>query len=208
VPERCTCGAQLPEDALFCHKCGKPQREIVTVDIPEAAPPPPPIPAAPAIALEAPAITFRNGTAVRIALLMAAAAFCSVVISVPVAAGFAILWLIVAGFLAVFLYRIRTGYRLSPISGARLGWICGIFVFLIVAVMIGIFAAVLSNPAGMAKMKEQLSEMKQPAATIDQAIEAFRHPGQIFSELLQYFLLFTVLSAFGGAVGAKLLGRD
>src|SRR5258706_16455256 len=27
VPERCTCGAQLPPDALFCHKCGKPQRE-------------------------------------------------------------------------------------------------------------------------------------------------------------------------------------
>jgi len=206
VPERCTCGAQLPEDALFCHKCGKPQREIVAVDIPEAVPPP--IAVVPAILPEAPAITFRNGTAVRIALLMAAAAFCSVVISVPVAAGFAILWLIVAGFLAVFLYRVRTGYKLSPISGARLGWICGIFVFLIVAVMIGIFAAVLSNPAGMAKMKEQLSEMKQPAATIDQAIEAFRHPGQIFAELLQYFLLFTVLSAFGGAVGAKLLGRD
>ena len=25
----CTCGAELPPDALFCHKCGKPQREIV-----------------------------------------------------------------------------------------------------------------------------------------------------------------------------------
>src|SRR5689334_2027095 len=22
----CTCGAQLPEDARFCHRCGKPQR--------------------------------------------------------------------------------------------------------------------------------------------------------------------------------------
>ena len=27
MPDRCTCGAVLPEDALFCHKCGKPQRE-------------------------------------------------------------------------------------------------------------------------------------------------------------------------------------
>ena len=25
VPEYCTCGAQLPPDARFCHKCGKPQ---------------------------------------------------------------------------------------------------------------------------------------------------------------------------------------
>jgi hypothetical protein len=139
---------------------------------------------------------------------MAAAGFCSVAISVPVAAGFAILWLIVAGFLAVFLYRLRTGQRLSTLSGARLGWICGIFVFLIVAIMIGIIALVLNDPEGLAKMKEQLSEMKQPAATIDQLLDAFRHPGQVFAELLQYFVLFTVLSAFGGAVGAKLLNRD
>src|ERR1700722_12999897 len=25
VPEFCTCGAELPPDARFCHKCGKPQ---------------------------------------------------------------------------------------------------------------------------------------------------------------------------------------
>ena len=41
-----------------------------------------------------------------------------------------------AGFLAVFLYRRRTGQRLSVASGARLGWICGIFGFVIVAVML------------------------------------------------------------------------
>ena len=40
VPEYCTCGAKLPEDALFCHKCGKPQREDLIV----AEPPPPPPP--------------------------------------------------------------------------------------------------------------------------------------------------------------------
>ena len=160
------------------------------------------------VAAPPPAIGFRNGPAIRIAMLMAAAAFCSVLITIPVAADFAIVWLVVAGFLAAFLYRVRTGYKLSTFSGARLGWICGIFVFLIVAVMIGIIAAVLSDPAGLAKMKEQLSEMKQPAATIDQAVDAFKHPRQVFGELLQLFLLFTILPAFGGAVGAKLLNRD
>ena len=32
MPEFCSCGAQLPPDALFCHKCGKPQRDIVEPD--------------------------------------------------------------------------------------------------------------------------------------------------------------------------------
>ena len=72
MPERCTCGAQLPEDALFCHKCGKPQREIVSVDEPEVVPAPPPIPVA---AVQPLVISFHNGPAVRIALGMGFLAF-------------------------------------------------------------------------------------------------------------------------------------
>ena len=34
MPDFCTCGAELPPDARFCHRCGKPQREEV---IPETA---------------------------------------------------------------------------------------------------------------------------------------------------------------------------
>ena len=33
MPETCTCGAQLPPDSLFCHKCGKPQREIAEPEV-------------------------------------------------------------------------------------------------------------------------------------------------------------------------------
>ena len=49
MSEFCTCGAELPPDALFCHKCGKPQREIsahveeepaVSVPVEMAVPPP------------------------------------------------------------------------------------------------------------------------------------------------------------------------
>jgi heme/copper-type cytochrome/quinol oxidase subunit 2 len=180
----------------------------MTVDEPEPVSSPPPIPVVAATATAAQVINFHNGTAVRIALGMAAVSFCSVLITFPVAADFAILWLVVAGFLAVFLYRQRTGQRLSTSGGARLGWICGIFVFLILAVMIAITAAWLSDPGAVAKMREQLNALKQPAASIDQAIDAFKHPGQVLVGLLQMFLLLTILPAFGGAVGAKLLNRD
>ena len=76
----CTCGAELPPDARFCHRCGKPQREE---PIPESAEPPPAanpsIPPAASVFLHTappagfappPRVTFKNPTAVRIALIM------------------------------------------------------------------------------------------------------------------------------------------
>ena len=36
MPEFCTCGAELPPDSRFCHKCGKPQREEIAVEEPQA----------------------------------------------------------------------------------------------------------------------------------------------------------------------------
>src|SRR5579884_504964 len=66
VPGYCTCGAKLPEDARFCHKCGKPQRDEPLLAELAAPPPPPPQPAAPP---PPPPISFRNRAAVRSALL-------------------------------------------------------------------------------------------------------------------------------------------
>ena len=67
MPEFCTCGAQLPPDALFCHKCGKPQRELIAPEfhVPEHAEFAPP-PAAPPLSPEALPMNFRNPVALRI----------------------------------------------------------------------------------------------------------------------------------------------
>src|SRR5580658_5531787 len=100
VPEYCTCGAKLPEDARFCHKCGRPTREepVLVEDAPLApvAPPAPPAP-------QFPPIGFRNGPAMRIALLSAALAFLLFILSsqlfVPLAS---MIPLVAAGFLAVY----------------------------------------------------------------------------------------------------------
>ena len=71
MDERCTCGTYLVEDAMFCHKCGRPTREIpnlggaavVEAAIPARATIPPPLPEGP------PEIGFNNHVAVRTALL-------------------------------------------------------------------------------------------------------------------------------------------
>src|SRR5580692_2701599 len=136
MPEFCTCGAELPPDARFCHRCGKPQREEI---VPDTGGRPPEIvmatelasmgaPPANAVSANPPQrVNFHNATAVRIGLLMAGIA--SLLSALPAMAlglaGLAIWWA-GAGFLSVHLYRRRTGQFLSVDGGLRMGWITGL----------------------------------------------------------------------------------
>src|ERR1041384_1004295 len=119
MPDVCTCGAQLPPDAQFCHKCGKPQREIVE---PEPAAPPPVLAPPPEPRRQTAPVNFRNPAALRIALLVAISA---------TALGFVLPFLnwLAAGFFAVFFYCRKTGYELNVGGGVKLGWITGVLMF-------------------------------------------------------------------------------
>ncbi|MEP7353411.1 MAG: zinc ribbon domain-containing protein, partial [Acidobacteriota bacterium] len=141
MPPTCTCGARLPEDARFCHKCGKPQRDAPTmvddapvVVLPEPESRPSISPEQLAAASNAPPvpqpISLSNGSAVRAAL----PAGISALLFSAVLAPFALPLLIAGGIFTVFLYRRRTGQVLSILNGARLGWLTGLFLFLILLV--------------------------------------------------------------------------
>ncbi|MEN6602010.1 MAG: zinc ribbon domain-containing protein, partial [Bryobacteraceae bacterium] len=157
VAEYCTCGAQLPPDALFCHKCGKPQREIVAVEAPEAEEepvvepviPPPEAPPLPPVAQE---IGFHNGPAVRSAFL--AAALSSLFISLPtpvlLTLPWMLVWLVFAGFFAVRFYLRRSGMAVTVRGGLRMGWITGVFCFVIAMVFFTITIISISSQEGLA----------------------------------------------------------
>jgi hypothetical protein len=53
-----------------------------------------------------------------------------------IAAVWAIVTLLAGGFFSVFMYQRRTGFSLSVGSGARMGWITGIFCSVIMLVTI------------------------------------------------------------------------
>src|SRR3982074_2713985 len=107
MAEHCTCGAELPPDSRFCHKCGKPQREEIVVEQPPTPPPlvfiapadPPAIPLAP---------SFHNPIAVRVGLFVASIA---ALLCVLLPFGF-VIWLPSAGFIATYLFIRRTGLSL------------------------------------------------------------------------------------------------
>lgn len=197
MPEFCTCGAQLPPDAVFCHKCGKPQREILEPEI--AAP----VPVAPVPAPAGPpprpmaAVGFRNPVAVRIALLVGVAAmFCS---WLPL-----LNWL-AGGFFAVFFYRRRTRHFLNVGAGVQLGWITGVIMFTM-------WSIVYSFLGLSGKLAEQLQEQIKALPSRDpsflQAAQYLASPAGMLILLVIGFVFITCLSMAGGAIGAKIVGRD
>ena len=204
MPDYCTCGAQLPNDALFCHKCGKPQRDLVAEEQPgeatsqflaalDAAPPP---------ERRALPVSFRNPIALRIALLAGVGAM---VFNFLPFVNF-----LAAGFFAVFFYRRQTHDRMDVHAGVQMGWITGLVTFAAQSVFYIVLGATgLLTPL----LKEQArgwSVASDP--NFQQMVQFVATPSGLVA-FLAVFLIFifvfsTCLTMAGGALGAKLIGRD
>jgi hypothetical protein len=214
VGEYCSCGAKLPDDARFCHKCGKPQYDeplFQTVPEPQAVSPatvPPPLP-------QHAGINFRNSVAVRVGFL-AAGLVTTLLFSMPMPPAMMFAWFLLiltaGGFFSVYLYRRRTGESLSVLSGARMGWITGVFCFAIMTIVFtfGIFTianseglnhffANMAKTAGRPEMVQQFNLMLQDKS----GIAVF-----LFLLLATFFVMLTLFPVVGGALGAKVLAKD
>jgi hypothetical protein len=206
MPDFCTCGAELPPDARFCHKCGKPQREEAPIEPvvaapPENLPPPAPRPVAP---------SFHNPTAVRVGLFVASV---TTLLFMALPIGF-VVWLPAAGFISVYLFSRRTGQSLSVRSGARMGWIAGILSFVIFTVLFTIGTVAIANqPGGLSgAFREALRSRSIPEQQLEDALQVLANPaGQILVYLFALLLWFMVTAVFctaGGALGAKVLEKE
>jgi hypothetical protein len=209
VEQVCTCGARLPEDARFCHKCGRPLQEgyVAAEEAPLPAPTPETVAPAPQ---PAPPIGFRNRLAVRIALI-AAGAIC-VLISVPLPGPISTIWQIVlllaGGFGSVYLYARRSGEPVSVGSGARMGWLTGIFCFVFITLLFTFVVLIFSTDAGRESMSQALKLNPGSEDVVRQFEEMIRTPAGVFGPLLGFFVLLTSLPTIGGALGAKVLERE
>jgi hypothetical protein len=199
MPEFCTCGAQLAPDSLFCHKCGKPQRDIVEPESPAPQPVmsalPLPLPAAPTAAALP---TFHNPVALRIALMIAV--FATFLSFLPY-----LNWL-AAGYFAAFFYRRRTGSRLNVVAGVRMGWITGVLMFAITAALFTAFVVLFNASSGNAVLQAQIKSMSDPR--VQEMFKIIQNRTEVAVLLMQLFVFVTCLSMAGGALGAKLAGRD
>ncbi len=204
MPETCTCGAVLPPDARFCHKCGKPQREEPVIPIAEE-----PLPAQAVMPAAPPDIGFHNALAVRVGLLAGSLGFLAS--SLPLNPAIRFAFLLGAGTFAVYLYGRRSGQPLEVRGGVKMGWITGLFCFIIFTILFTISLAAMTfilKDGGMTDyMRQQLGNMGMSPDKIQQAMEMFESPVQVIGMLFWLFLTSTFIPALGGALAARLLNR-
>ena len=131
MPLRCSCGAILPEDARFCHKCGSPQYEediarLNAFAVPTPAPAAEPILVAP---LPPSKISFGNGRAVRITLAVAGFSLFALSIIASFAPALALPLMVAAGFVSARVYLSKTADGLTISGGAALGAMTWLWLF-------------------------------------------------------------------------------
>lgn len=208
----CNCGSQPPEDAQFCHRCGRPLFEPAAETI-QTPPPLPEVAPPPAIASPSP-IGFHNATALRVAL--SAACVTTILSSIQMPALFNILWnfilLVAGGFLAVYLYQRRTGEFLTVRSGARIGWFTGLFHFLIALVLFTFAIVALQSSGGVGQLFRRAMEANTVPEMRAQIEALLNNPVGltflVFGTLAITFVMLSILTAAGGALGAKVLERE
>lgn len=200
MSEYCSCGALLPPDALFCHKCGKPQREIIAPEpaTEESLEPAALAPPAPPPQIQPLPLNFRNPIAMRIALVVAVGATILSFI-LPF-----FNWL-AGGFFAVVLYRRRTGLLLSVKAGLRLGWLTGVLAFVLSAVSFSI--QVLPHLSTM--LQERMKNLPGQDPVMIQEMTRFFQTGPgiataLLFSLIGMFVLILFLTMAGSALGAAL----
>lgn len=205
MPEHCTCGAELPPDARFCHKCGKPQRpepaaELLAHESASSAA------VAPARAVAVPPLSFRNPTALRVGLL--AAGLVSLLMMIPGVNYASLVWLLGAGYFSVWIYKRRTGQPLTVRSGARMGWITGVMSFSLVTLIFTFSLVAIQKAGGLAVLKDRLRDLSIQQSAIDEAVKLLQNPFAILRSLAIMFLVMTITCTAGGALGAKILSKD
>jgi hypothetical protein len=197
----CTCGAALAPDSLFCHKCGKPQRDIPEY-VPEVVEAEPEPVADPVVVRQAerqaeqPPVNFHNRLAIQIGLIMAVLA---------TLASFLVYFnYLAAGFFTVIIYRRRTGYPLDMRAGVRLGWITGILMFVIMMVILTASIVFISS-GGLNGLPPEVTKALDPRVL--ESLKTLKNGPVVAQMMIMLFAFTTLLSMAGGALGAKLASR-
>jgi hypothetical protein len=139
---------------------------------------------------------------------MLVAAIVCLLQAIPMPAVLQPIWVLVlllgAGFISVYLYHRRSGDSMSVLGGARLGWMTGLFVFVVTLVLF----TLASIAMGMQPSLRDALARSGPPEAAEQFQALLSDPAMMMTMLLVVFALFTIIPSAGGALAAKVLEKD
>ncbi len=134
---------------------------------------------------------------------MAACALFGIALAALVSPLLAPVVLCAAGVIAVMLYKGHSREPLSTAAGARLGWMTGLWLFLVVVICLAVVGLSLTSPSGR--------ELLKSVPTNAEVAKMLDDPHEFLMNLplgiIQTFLMVTLLPGLGGMLGAKLVTR-
>lgn len=92
-----------------------------------------------------------------------------------------------------------------------MGWITGVMVFVILAVLLtaALFALNRGAGGGFAALRDQMNSVQHMSQEeFDKAAATLQSPAGIVQLLAFFFVFMTLVPTLGGALGAKLLSKD
>jgi hypothetical protein len=175
---------------------------------PEPAPAPPvaPVQPKPHAAGSRSHIGFRNGRAVAVSIVVAALALFGMGFASLLSPLLAPVVLCAAGFISVVIYRSQSAEPLTAVAGARLGWMTGLWLFLVVLAILAVVAVYISSSAGRDALRTAPMAMSNP-----EVAKMLSNPSEFLAAvpltIVQVFLMITLLPGLGGMLGAMFAKR-
>jgi hypothetical protein len=151
------------------------------------------------------AISFRNSRAVMISVIVAALTFLGSGAAVLISP---LLWplvLLAAGFFTAAAYRRLSAEPLSPAAGARLGWMTGLWLFLVFVVTAALISVYLASPAGGDAIRQLQSMPQFSQISISNPHELV--VSLLFSAVPTFFMV-TLIPGLGGILGARFFAKN
>jgi hypothetical protein len=174
------------------------------MEVPRVIAVPPPLPIAPDLG-----ISFANPAVLRIAF--AAAALAILLDTIPLVNFLCILWSMGAGFMTVRMYQRSTGLPITVGGGAKLGWITGVFSIVISTVMVTA-TVVFSGEKFSEDLRKQIDATWSQSPNYQEILRTLQNPASfatmIVFMLVCFFLLLSLASVAGGALGARFSNKQ
>lgn len=212
VEEICTCGARLVPDALFCHRCGRALRPLIAEEepteqedvTPAVEPAPDRVVATNVLVAPEEGVDFRNRNVVKSCLIAACFSLIFGVVLSPIGSGVLFPFVLFGGgWIASYLYCRKSTRPINARNGAALGWIAGLFTFLILLAFITLlFMTLAGNPEFVQAVRENSSKYGARAEDINQLLDLPKHPDRLALGLGLNFVQLTVFSSLGGLLHA------